>query len=122
MYFFFVNLFIFEISITNIMNFIFDIVGKNLKTLSDIKIPFNTKILNCYMNNIDNLDNLPQSLTELYCGNNDISSLDNLPQLLKELHCYSNKIVQLDNLHQSLKYLLYDKKSVKITYKFENQH
>ncbi len=44
-------------------------------------------MLACYNNKITSLDNLPNSLIELYCGNNKITSLYNLPNSLTTLHC-----------------------------------
>ena len=42
------------------------------------------------------LPSLPQSLTRLNCSNNELTSLDNLPQSLIKLVCYDNKLTSLD--------------------------
>ena len=39
-------------------------------------------MLNCDCNQITNLDNLPNSLTELNCNQNKITNLNNLPNSL----------------------------------------
>ena len=44
------------------------------------------KNFGCNKNKITNLDNLPNSLTELYCDYNQITNLDNLPNSLTELN------------------------------------
>ncbi len=43
--------------------------------------------LDCSVNNITSLDNLPNSLIELFCGDNKIISLDKLPNSLTKLYC-----------------------------------
>ena len=50
------------------------------------------------------LPKLPQSLTKLYCGYNQLTSLD-LPQSLTYLQCSHNKLTTLYNLQQGLTYL-----------------
>jgi Leucine-rich repeat (LRR) protein len=48
--------------------------------------------LDCYGNNLTNLDNLPINLQELYCCKCNLTNLDNLPHNLKILNCSLNKI------------------------------
>ena len=45
------------------------------------------------------LPKLAQSLTGLYCWDNELTSLDNLPSDLTYLNCYSNKLTSLDIAH-----------------------
>jgi len=48
------------------------------------------KILNCGYNKLTQIDNLPQTLKELYYNNNKITQLDNLPETVNSLWCTQN--------------------------------
>ena len=60
------------------------------------------------INDILNLDKFC-NLTELNCNVNKITSLDNLPNSLTKINCSDNKIKNLDNLPKSLIMLNYEK-------------
>ena len=61
--------------------------------------------LDCSGNKITELNNLPNTLKNLFCDENNITQLDNLPELLEELNCGYNPIMRLDNLPNNLKIL-----------------
>ena len=59
-----------------------DLSNKKLKKLPDLTKYTNLKILKCSNNELTELNNLPNTLTELYCDNNQLQKLNNLPNKL----------------------------------------
>ncbi len=84
-----------------------NIANKNLSALPNLSRFIYLKKLNCSLNRISSLDNLPNSLIELYCNDNNITNLDNLPNKLKILDCSRNNIRNLNNLPKSIEVLKY---------------
>ena len=64
-----------------------DILNKQINGILNLDKFYDLKELNCGLNQITNLDNLPNSLIVLNCENNQIINLDNLPNSLTELNC-----------------------------------
>jgi len=77
-----------------------------IRDLTGIEWFVNLKKLDCYLNNLTSLPNLPNTLEELYCYNNSLTSLPNLPKTLKELWCSNNQLTSLPILPDTLKYLV----------------
>ena len=72
-------------------NYPFDIIKldlsyKQINGILNLDKFCNLTELNCYRNQITNLDNLPNSLIKLYCNGNKITNLNNLPNSLTELN------------------------------------
>jgi Leucine-rich repeat (LRR) protein len=82
-----------------------NISNKNLTYIPSLERFFQLKVLDCSINQITHLDNLPNTLKELYCIYNKITQFDNLPNSLEILYCNNNQITQLDNLPNKLKEL-----------------
>ena len=76
-----------------------------LLDLNGIEEYTNLKLLDCSYNDIENVDNLPDSLEVLNCKHNKINYMDNLPSNLKVLNCNSNPIIKLLNLPEGLQSL-----------------
>lgn len=90
-----------------------EIISNDLQLLENI--PNSIEYLDCSYNNEINLDfGLPEQLKILNCANCNLTKLNNLPSNLKELTCSSNHIESLDNLPCGLK-ILYCRNN-KITY------
>ena len=83
------------------------IYGDDDDKLPQINSLFGLKILTIsnVKKQIEQIDNLPDSLEELYCYDCNIPQLNNLPINLKILHCNRSKITTLDYLPQNLKIL-----------------
>lgn len=62
-------------------------------------LPNNLVVLDCYCNQIKNLDNLPSSLTKLNCYGTKIENFNNLPHNLIDLDC--RYIYYTLNLHKN---------------------
>lgn len=76
----------------------------NLKLLND-HLPDTIQYLNCYNNNLIELENLPESLLSLNCSQNFLERLPELPIKLRDLYCCNNYISLLPTLPSSLEYL-----------------
>ena len=61
--------------------------------------------LNCQINCIIELNDLPPNLNTLNCSFNQLIHLNNLPPKLKRLICHDNNIIELNNLPTNLEYL-----------------
>lgn len=85
-----------------------NIAFKNLSELPDLSKFTKLKKLNCSLNNINILNNLPIGLTELYCSDNNITELNNLPNTLIILDCSRNNLTNLNGLPNSLQTLFCD--------------
>lgn len=92
---------------------------KNCKITRLLNLP-NSLILDCYYNELIELNNLPDGLKFLNCSFNKITELDNLPNTLIELNCYSNKIKQLNNLPNGIIMLEYGSNKIKYLNKLPN--
>lgn len=69
-------------------------------------LPPEIKILKCPHNLITNLDNLPSSIEILDCSYNKLTKFDFLPCSLIKLNCSNNPITNLDNLPFSIQTLI----------------
>ena len=67
-----------------------DLSDRGLTELPDLSFYKNLKILNCSVNLIKHLYNLPNTLEYLDCSDNKITQLDYLPITLKTLICAGN--------------------------------
>jgi uncharacterized repeat protein (TIGR01451 family) len=79
--------------------------GNNISNLTGVQYFDNLHTLGCSSNQLSNLPNLPNGLSELYCMNNQLTSLPILPFGLDTLWCNSNPLVSISALPNSLKYL-----------------
>jgi Leucine-rich repeat (LRR) protein len=79
-----------------------DLSNKNLIILPDLTKFKKLVKLNCSNNQITKLNNLPNTLQELWCCNNQITKLNNLPNTLQKLNCSYNQINKLNNLPNTL--------------------
>ena len=52
--------------------------------------------IDCSMNQLIYLPDLPSTLTTLYCSLNWLSSLPDLPSTLTSLYCYNNQFIKKD--------------------------
>ncbi|MFA8298732.1 MAG: COR domain-containing protein [Hyphomicrobiales bacterium] len=68
-------------------------------------LPNSLKSLIIWNNQIQKLENLPNNLKDLIIWSNQIQKLENLPVSLNKLYINSNKIKKLENLPNSLKNL-----------------
>lgn len=75
----------------------------NLVDLSNL--PMGLKILNCSKNKVCCLNNLPSSIIILNCDYNKLGELDLLPDGLVQLSCMNNSLKKLDNLPRNLIFL-----------------
>ena len=75
--------------------------NNNIERLLE-NMPNSLQELYCYYNKITKLGNFPTNLQILYCANNQITKLENLPTSLQELYCSHNQITKLENLPTSL--------------------
>jgi hypothetical protein len=73
-----------------------------VSNLEGIRYFKNLKYLNCWMNKLTHLPNLPLGLTHLICDQNELTSLPTLPVGLKFLHCPGNMITHLPTLPTTL--------------------
>ena len=110
------------LNLPNNVEFI-DISYSKLTKLPDLSKFTNLKKLNIGNNFLISLNNLPDTLVELFCRTNKIKKLNNLPPFLKILDCSNNSIQNIDNLPISLNTLVcgntiygYDKNILKINH------
>ena len=75
-----------------------ELFNEGLSKLPDLTRFIKLKTLDCYNNQLTELNNLPESLTELYCGSNRLTTLNNLPNTLTKLYCMNNRLTELNNL------------------------
>ena len=80
--------------------------------LEIVELPENLQKLDCGDNQLAVLPKLPQHLKELHCNNNYLCELPELPAQLQSLHCRNNQLpalpklpVQLQNLYCSINHL-----------------
>jgi len=79
------------------------VTGLNIKDLTGIEYFVNLEVLNCYVNQLTTLPELPDTLEKLYCFNNQLTNLPNLPGTLEYLDCSNNILTSLPNLPKRLK-------------------
>ena len=72
--------------------------NKNLIILPDLSRFTCLQKLDCSINQLTQLDNLPSSLKTLSCSFNHLTQLDNLSSSLLVLYCDNNQLTHLDNL------------------------
>lgn len=91
-----------------------DLSEKKIVGLLDLsKFKHLTKI-NCSINKIIEIINLPSTLRVLDCSLNKITELINLPHDLNELNCEGNNITEIKNLSKSLTLLNCSGNKIKI--------
>jgi Leucine-rich repeat (LRR) protein len=56
--------------------------NQNLTEIPDLSLYTKLRILSVSCNNINVINNLPQSLTHFYCDHNQITKIENLPPSL----------------------------------------
>ena len=71
----------------------------NLDELNHLDEYTNLKKLYCYLNKLETLPELPESLKTLYCDNNNLKSLPELPESLEKLYCKYNNL-PFENLNE----------------------
>ena len=76
--------------------------GSQILDLTGIDAFSNLTYLDCMMNNLTTLPNLPSSLTTLNCQNNNLTSLPVLPPNLSVLWCFGNQLTALPVLPATL--------------------
>jgi uncharacterized repeat protein (TIGR01451 family) len=82
--------------------------NRGISDLSGIEVFVNDTLLDCEVNQLTSLPNLPMSLTNLYCSKNQLTSLPVLPASLTHLYFSKNQITSLTNLPPSLTRLYCD--------------
>ena len=60
--------------------------------------------INIYYQNYDAIEELPNSLTELYCGYNELKELPPLPNSLTYLSCVCNNLIYKDNSIETIRH------------------
>lgn len=68
-------------------------------------LPDNIELLDCELNQLICLPNLPKKLKFLYCTNNNLTSLPTLPDTIEILDCKFNQLTYLPELPENLKNL-----------------
>ena len=66
------------------------------------ELPYSLLYLNCHHNQITSLPALPKSLESLYCERNQLRTLPALPKSLKNLDCQHNQLISLPALPKIL--------------------
>ena len=75
-----------------------DVKNFNIEDFSGVEVFISLQTLDCSVNQLTSLPNLPESLRELRCTSNKLARLPNLPKNLQTLLCQSNELTKLPNL------------------------
>lgn len=58
-------------------------------------------ILDCSLNNLEDLEGCPPNVKELWCNKNKLKSLSGCPQSVRKLYCHFNLLKTLEGCSQS---------------------
>ena len=79
--------------------------GNQIHNLDGIKYFKNIKYLDCSYNDLISLPLLPSSLYQLICSNNQLLAISSLPDSLKLLDCAANNLIYLPNLPSGIGFI-----------------